>query len=846
MSTKLNEVQQRLSEIDATKFHKMVDTYLNKKYNYSIHSTGTKTGEDKPRKGTPDTLITLDNGEYIFVEYTAQKTKVKDKFLDDIEKCLDSKKTGISIQKIAKIIIACNSSLQVNDIEALRLSCGDIECEVLTNSTLSYDFVNHFPSIAKEFLGIDIGNILTPNVLKEKYLTDFKTISLLTTNTQKPIDEIFINLAIIKDKKEEQKQDKQLNREALLNSYEEIHKPKEPIEIKELINTAKKSLIYGKAGIGKTTLCKYIAYMWANSKLYNEFEFVVYIPLREWKTDGLKGAIKDYYYSHDIEKLTIDIASTKMLFLFDGYDELDSERKKLLRDEIDKYNLIHYIITTRPYGYQKNDFSIDEQFKTIGFTDENVEQYIEAFFKETKKSEDLKAYLQSNISIKHIAYIPLMLEMICSLWEEKEFSDSFTMTELYSNVIEDMLSKHSASKDDERIYKRKNRKKIKEQLGKIAFEGLINQTILLDGDLIENSINDIDFFEENVIYSGFLKSDVKEKDFLDNNFEFPHLTFQEYFSALYVDSLSKEEQSEIIRDWKFYPHMQMFFAFLGGLIEDKEFLLREIESEPRDLVGLQEFNLLLICISEMKKIEENRKSKLSNLYFDWLSIFIKNPLFGGIRLRRLDFPPILIDDNFLNKILDIIKDGKVNNAIKEMIANKMIYLASNNIQFIKKLIDVIKNKDEDTITRKIIATGLEDNKIHIKEDLEWLNDYLWEEFEISVPFGLYDNMDKLDDELDRYSILSKKKLSNKATDKELEECSIKFTTLKVLLEKYTNKEDDLKIIMKNSFYRFHLIYFKNNKLHTIENGKEISTQREVNKETLNKITMLIKREDLND
>ena len=230
------------------------------------------------------------------------------------------------------------------------------------------------------------------------------------------------------------------------------------------------------------------------------------------------------------------------------------------------------------------------------------------------------------------------------------------------------------------------------------------------------------------------------------------------------------------------------------------------------------------------------------MYFDWLSISIKNSLFYNIILKRLDFPSILVDDNFLNKILNIIKDKKVNNDIMKEIANIVIRVGSNNIQFIKKLVKVIKNKDEDIITRTIIATNLEDNKIHIKEDLEWLEDYLLEE----VPFSLYDNMDKLDDELNRYSILSEKKLSNKATDKELAECSIKFTTLKVLLEKYTNKEDDLKIIMKNSFYRFHLIYFKNNKLHTIENGKEISTQREVNKETLNKITMLIKREDLND
>ena len=65
-----NKIEQKLSEIDATRFHKFIDSYLNKKYNYNIHSTGTKIGEDKPRKGTPDTLITLKNGNYIFVEYT--------------------------------------------------------------------------------------------------------------------------------------------------------------------------------------------------------------------------------------------------------------------------------------------------------------------------------------------------------------------------------------------------------------------------------------------------------------------------------------------------------------------------------------------------------------------------------------------------------------------------------------------------------------------------------------------------------------------------------------------------------------------------------------------------------
>ncbi len=93
-----------------------------------------------------------------------------------------------------------------------------------------------------------------------------------------------------------------------------------------------------------------------NQRSFQEFEYIIYIPLREWKNGGLKGAIKNYYYSLDEKELDINFKDYKILFLFDGYDELNSNKKKDLRDEIEKYGLTHYIITTRPYGYQKRDF----------------------------------------------------------------------------------------------------------------------------------------------------------------------------------------------------------------------------------------------------------------------------------------------------------------------------------------------------------------------------------------------------------------------------------------------------------------------------------------------------------
>lgn len=156
--SKKNLIEQALSALDATAFHKLVDQYLSKKHSYLIHSIGTKEGEDKPTTGTPDTLITLKDGKYVFVEYTTQKSGICKKFLDDLEKCFDEIKTKILKVKIEKIILACNSRLSTKDIETLQNRClsENIACEILTLSVLSNELISHYPSLAEESLHVTI------------------------------------------------------------------------------------------------------------------------------------------------------------------------------------------------------------------------------------------------------------------------------------------------------------------------------------------------------------------------------------------------------------------------------------------------------------------------------------------------------------------------------------------------------------------------------------------------------------------------------------------------------------------------------------------------------------------
>lgn len=182
--SKINQIEKTLQEIDATEFHKLVDSYLSKAYSYHIVSNGTKIAENKPIKGTPDSFVILENRKYIFIEYTTQKTNIVSKFLKDLDKCFDKDKTGIPIASIEKIILACNSDLTPDEIKNLKDKCFEhnINCIVLGNSTIANELFSKYPSIANDFLGIsvDSGQILDyedfiKNYDLNKYSTSLNT-----------------------------------------------------------------------------------------------------------------------------------------------------------------------------------------------------------------------------------------------------------------------------------------------------------------------------------------------------------------------------------------------------------------------------------------------------------------------------------------------------------------------------------------------------------------------------------------------------------------------------------------------------------------------------------------------
>ncbi len=177
--SKITQIERELIGVNDSIFHRLCSAYIHFKYGFNITDKGLAKGKDKPSKGTPDSYI-LENGKSLFVEITTQEKGVFDKFKDDINKCLDTSKTGVSIGDIEKIFLCYNSRMDISDKNDL-LDLGienKIQIEIITLDELKYDLHRPYGFLAKDFLGIEIDSGQILEVERFIYENDKKTTSL--------------------------------------------------------------------------------------------------------------------------------------------------------------------------------------------------------------------------------------------------------------------------------------------------------------------------------------------------------------------------------------------------------------------------------------------------------------------------------------------------------------------------------------------------------------------------------------------------------------------------------------------------------------------------------------------
>ena len=208
-------------------------------------------------------------------------------------------------------------------------------------------------------------------------------------------------------------------------------------------------LIDGAPGMGKTTLCKEIAYQWANNKLLKDTKMLFLLFLRDpaiQKVHDLKDLIHYFYnfkpsylnLSEEYAEILTRRDNSDITIVMDGYDELGDKSELLLVNNIIKRNILcqcKIVITSRPIASEKLQKLADVRVEILGFTDQSKVEYIQKELKDfPTKIENLLSYLKHHSDINKMCYIPIIMTiLVCSV---KECDDLPTnQSELYERFV---------------------------------------------------------------------------------------------------------------------------------------------------------------------------------------------------------------------------------------------------------------------------------------------------------------------------------------------------------------------------------------------------------------------------
>lgn len=175
----LSSIKERLKNFNETEFQELCDCFLSlRNRGYKAYSrTGAHDIKQKTTRGTPDSLIQMSNGLYMFVESTTTEHKGKrllNKLKSDISGCLNVDETKIPINKIQEVILCYNSNLKVAEIEEVNKRAVEITGKPPMHyslDALATEIFFHHKNLAHDYLGLplDTGQVVSLDKFVEEY-----------------------------------------------------------------------------------------------------------------------------------------------------------------------------------------------------------------------------------------------------------------------------------------------------------------------------------------------------------------------------------------------------------------------------------------------------------------------------------------------------------------------------------------------------------------------------------------------------------------------------------------------------------------------------------------------------
>ena len=397
-------------------------------------------------------------------------------------------------------------------------------------------------------------------------------------------------------------------------------------------------VITGEPGAGKTTFVKNVCHRWAQivkskkkltqmdaSTLLCKYTLVIPIILRLIQKNmtvkhilleqvpGL-GANEIYAIIDTMEK-----EPHSVLMLFDGYDEMftaEPVNSILKRKENSD---IEVLVTTRPHGIvfikSLGSQTMDQLAEICKFTDKQIEEYIDLFYKlhdDMERGKELFKHLKEHRKRKllELARLPIRLEMMCLVWSDrKDLGEK--LVDLYIKFTEYLLA-HKEGKKRQKTPAKKILKKYSNflsQVGSLAFSWEDNGTMktIFSHQELENHFKDN---LNEILEFGCITKYHPSVRLESSHWSFTHRSLQEFFVAYYFSQAdSKSAFDKFIQMCSTISRLesqQLVLMFLCGLHPEKanSLLKKIIDRTEAEEDCKRLFDLLLSLVQEYRKPDD--------------------------------------------------------------------------------------------------------------------------------------------------------------------------------------------------------------------------------------------------
>ncbi|MCC5610125.1 HEAT repeat domain-containing protein [Nostoc sp. CHAB 5834] len=327
------------------------------------------------------------------------------------------------------------------------------------------------------------------------------------------------------------------------------------------------------------------------------------------------------------EFLRKQLLSGKCLLLLDALDEVPSGKRpqllERLNDFVHSYPTCAIVATSRIVGYGGRLVDGAKDMEIVPFTQLQTEQYIETWFKNAQKflkdesvsARGLIQALRERPQIAGLAQNPLLLSLICSLYQRDKLTLPARRSQIYEQAVTCMLGEWSQTRAGHEDDRTQAKMRLLEALAYhftcesqevFDYEDLYDwvEAYLEDGDAPRDLRDD---------KPGKLIADLSEQDGIlqklyqdDNQYLFLHRTFQEYFTASYLNRVLRKKPSDgvaLVKQYLWNYDWHETLTLLAGLMKKPMVLIEAIAGEKDDIFQTQ---LLLAgrCIAECSQISD--------------------------------------------------------------------------------------------------------------------------------------------------------------------------------------------------------------------------------------------------